>query len=172
MPAAPKPVTRLAVVSGSVSPVTAAQIAFATERGFAPIRLDAARAVDAAAFHAAVEEAAAAALDALSQGVTRWSTPRPVRRTAVAALRSAVATSGAVPQQVNDRIGAGLGRVLDKVIRAAGLPRAVLSGGDTSGHAAAELGIDALTAIAPLAPGSPLCRAHSGGPGRDGLRSP
>jgi len=32
----------------------------------------------------------------------------------------------------------------------------VISGGDTSGRAASMLGIDALTAIAPLAPGSPL----------------
>jgi uncharacterized protein YgbK (DUF1537 family) len=31
------------------------------------------------------------------------------------------------------------------------------------------LGIDALTAIAPLAPGSPLCRALSPDPARDGL---
>ena len=32
------------------------------------------------------------------------------------------------------------------------------------------LGIDALTAIAPVAPGSPLCRAHSTDPARDGLQ--
>jgi 3-oxoisoapionate kinase len=31
------------------------------------------------------------------------------------------------------------------------------------------LGIDALTAIAPLAPGSPLCRAHAARSDRDGL---
>ena len=31
------------------------------------------------------------------------------------------------------------------------------------------LGIDALTAIAPLAPGAPLCRAHAARPDRDGL---
>ena len=37
----------------------------------------------------------------------------------------------------------------------------VISGGDTSSHAAQRLGIDALTAIAPMAPGAPLCRAHS-----------
>ncbi len=31
------------------------------------------------------------------------------------------------------------------------------------------LGIDALTAIAPLAPGAPLCRAHAARSDRDGL---
>jgi uncharacterized protein YgbK (DUF1537 family) len=45
----------------------------------------------------------------------------------------------------------------------------VISGGDTSGQAASRLGIDALTAIAPLAPGAPLCRAHSPDPVVDGL---
>ena len=44
----------------------------------------------------------------------------------------------------------------------------MISGGDTSGRAASALGIDALTAIAPIAPGSPLCRAHAPG-GFDGL---
>ena len=38
---------------------------------------------------------------------------------------------------------------------------AVISGGDTSGHAASTLGVFALTAVAPVAPGSPLCRAHT-----------
>lgn len=170
MPAGLKPVTRLAAVSGSVSPVTASQIAFAAERGFALIRLEASKAVDPSAFDAAVEDAAAAALEALSQGRDPLVyTAAGPQDPAVAALRTAVAASGASPEQVNDRIGSGLGRVLDKVVRAAGLPRAVISGGDTSGHAAAELGIDALTAIAPLAPGAPLCRAHSGEHGRDGL---
>ena len=89
---------------------------------------------------------------------------------AVAALRQAIANGGASPEIVNDRIGAGLGRVLDTVVREAKLTRAVISGGDTSGHATSMLGIDALTAIAPIAPGSPLCRAHSVDPGRDGLQ--
>lgn len=171
-PAALMPAARIAVVSGSVSPVTAAQIAFATNKGFAPIRLDAARAVDPAAFEAAVQEAAAAALSALSQGRDPLVfTATGPQDPAVAALREAVATAGAATEMVNDRIGTGLGRVLDTVVREARLARAVISGGDTSGQAAAELGIDALTAIAPLAPGSPLCRAHAdaGGHGRDGL---
>jgi uncharacterized protein YgbK (DUF1537 family) len=45
----------------------------------------------------------------------------------------------------------------------------VVAGGDSSGAAAARLGIVALTAVAPLAPGSPLCRAWSDDPARDGL---
>ena len=89
---------------------------------------------------------------------------------AVAGLRQAVATAGVSAEIVNDRIGSGLGRVLDTLVREARLTRVVISGGDTSGHAAAMLGIDALTAIAPVAPGSPLCRAYAPDPARDGLQ--
>jgi uncharacterized protein YgbK (DUF1537 family) len=86
----------------------------------------------------------------------------------VAALRSATSSAGASVEAVNDRIGSGLGQVLRRILAEGRLGRAVISGGDTSGHAASTLGIDALTAIAPIAPGSPLCRAH-GGPGLDGV---
>ncbi|KTS37600.1 hypothetical protein NS228_00035 [Methylobacterium indicum] len=48
----------------------------------------------------------------------------------------------------------------------AGLTRAAIAGGDTSGHAALQLGIDALTALGPLAP---LCCAHGAGTSLDGL---
>ena len=80
---------------------------------------------------------------------------------AVPALAHAIDVAGATVGEVNARIGDGLGRVLDEVVRSAGLRRAVISGGDTSGHAGMALGIYAVTALAPLAPGSPLCRAYA-----------
>ena len=39
--------------------------------------------------------------------------------------------------------------------------RAVISGGDTSGHASRQLGIHALTAFAPTIPGAAIFRAHA-----------
>lgn len=156
------PVSRLVCVSGSVSPVTARQIAFAIENGFAAISLDATRAVDAAAWEAELGRAGERALAALGEGrdplvFTAAGPDDP----AVAALRAAVAASAVPMEAVNGRIGAGLGCILDRVLRASGLTRAVISGGDTSGHAASALGVYALTAMAPIASGSPLCRAHS-----------
>ena len=52
-----------------------------------------------------------------------------------------------------------------------GLRRAVIAGGDTSSHALAALGIEALTMRAPMprTPGSPLCRAHARQAAFDGL---
>src|SRR4051812_31638951 len=55
IPAEPKmfrasPASRIACVSGSVSPITAGQIAFAVEHGFAPMPIDATQATDPAAW--------------------------------------------------------------------------------------------------------------------------
>jgi uncharacterized protein YgbK (DUF1537 family) len=83
---------------------------------------------------------------------------------AVADMTSAIEASGQSAGLINDRVGAGLGRLLDRVVGEAALTRAAIAGGDTSGHAALEMGIYALTALAPIAPGSPLCRAYSDKP--------
>jgi uncharacterized protein YgbK (DUF1537 family) len=49
------------------------------------------------------------------------------------------------------------------------LPRLAVAGGDTSGHALRALGLDALSALAPLATGAPLCRGLSADPAIDGV---
>jgi len=49
------------------------------------------------------------------------------------------------------------------------LDRIVIAGGDSSGEVAIALDIDALTVIAGLSPGAPLCRAWSTNADRDGL---
>ncbi|MCC0003024.1 MAG: four-carbon acid sugar kinase family protein [Methylobacteriaceae bacterium] len=164
------PVERIACVSGSVSPVTAAQIALARDKGFATIALDTARAVDAAEWERETGRATEAALTALGSGrdALVHSAAGP-DDPSVAAFRTAVEMSGLPVEAVNERVGVGLGAILDGILAKTRLPRAVISGGDTSGRAASMLGIDALTAIAPLAPGSPLCRAHAARADRDGL---
>jgi 3-oxoisoapionate kinase len=168
--AAPSKVDRIAVVSGSASPITAAQINHAGAQGFALIPLDATRAIAERELVAETERAVDAALAAIRNGrdplVFTATGPDDAK---VAAYRAAVHASGVPVSVVNDRLGAALGDILNALIRQAGLRRVVISGGDTSGQAAARLGIDALTAVAPLAPGAPLCRAHSPDPAIDGL---
>lgn len=165
----PARASHIAVVSGSCSPITAAQIGHALANGFEGIRLDATHAVDSQAWEREIARGTAAALKALEAGrdpliFTACGPDDP----AVPALGHAIEAAGIAPAQVNARIGDGLGRVLDAVVRRAGLTRAVISGGDTSGHAGMALGIYAVTALVPLAPGSPLCRAYAEG-AHDGL---
>ncbi|HEV7261174.1 MAG TPA: four-carbon acid sugar kinase family protein [Bosea sp. (in: a-proteobacteria)] len=164
------PVERIAVVSGSCSPVTAGQIHHAQAHGFAPIRLDATRAVDAAAWQAECGQATSAALVALGRGASPLVfTALGPDDPAVPALSEACNSAGASMADVNDRIGAGLGAILGAVLDQSGLSRALIAGGDTSGHATLALGVDALSAIAEIAPGSPLCRAYAAESPRDGL---
>jgi len=164
------PASRIACVSGSVSPITAAQIACAVEQGFAPIPIDARQAIDPAAWERERGRAVERALAALGEGRDPivYSAAGP-EDPAVQALRAAVAAAKVSLETVNDRIGAGLGQILNNVLRESRLTRAVISGGDSSSHAASVLGVYALTAVAPIAPGSPLCRAHSSDPVLAGL---
>ncbi|HET9147222.1 MAG TPA: four-carbon acid sugar kinase family protein [Acetobacteraceae bacterium] len=155
------PMGRIAAVSASCAPVTAQQIRQAERENFSTLRIDPALAVDEAAWERELDRAARLGLAALAAGrgalaFTALGPDDP----AIAATRAAIASSGARTESVNERIGAGLGRLLDRLMREGGVSRGVIAGGDTSGHAAQALGIRALTALAPIAPGAPLCNAH------------
>ncbi len=161
---------RIAVVSGSCSPVTARQIAHAEQNGFAGIRIDVTNATDPKSWEAEIGRVGTLALAALGSGASPLAyTARGPEDAAVAGLAEACRSAGASPSEVNDRIGAGLGSLLGRILDEGRLRRAVIAGGDTSGHATLGLGIDALSAAAMLAPGAPLCRAHAENPERDGL---
>lgn len=153
---------QIACISGSVSPITQSQIEHALANGFHGIRLDASQVVDDVAWSREVERAVGEGLAALVQGRDPLIyTATGPDDGAVGSMLDAVQTSGLSMETCNDRIGEGLGQALDTIVRAANLSRVVISGGDTSGRAAQQLGIDALTAIAPLDPGAPLCRCYS-----------
>ena len=161
---APASATRTASISGSCSPVTAAQIEAARKQGFATIRVDAARAVDSGEWNREIERASEKALAALGIGKD------PIVFTAlgpddpsIGSLRAAIESSRKSEEAVNESIGVGLGRLLAKVIEVGRVERVAIAGGDTAGRSAAALGIDALTALTPISPGVALCRAHSDG---------
>lgn len=163
-------VDRIVAVSGSVSPTTAAQIDWSCRNGFEGVR------IAPAAFCGTPEDlargealAVEAALKVLGQGQSPLVyTAAGPDDPAVAEFRAAVARAGLEVETVNQRIGETLGRVLDRVLRQSGLRRAVISGGDTSGHGARQLGLFALTALAPTIPGAAIFRAHGEG-AHDGL---
>ncbi|QDA36133.1 four-carbon acid sugar kinase family protein (plasmid) [Paracoccus liaowanqingii] len=163
-------VDRIAVVSGSVSPVTAAQLAWAEGRGFALLPFDARAACGSeAALEAEVACLTRAGLAAAEAGQSPLiHSAAGHRGDQVAAFRHALAASGIAADIANRRIGEALGRILDRVLRGSGIRRSVISGGDTSGHAMRQLGLQALTALAPTIPGAALCRAFGDGP-HDGL---
>ncbi|GLS88197.1 hypothetical protein GCM10010873_31710 [Cypionkella aquatica] len=161
-------VPQIIAVSGSVSPITAAQIAWSAEHGFGLVRLDASTLLHSPA--AAEADATAKALNLIAQGqspliLTAAGPDDP----AVAGFRAALAHSDISAETANQRIGESLGRVLDASLRASRIRRAVISGGDTSGHGARQLDLFALTALAPTIPGAALFQAHGNGV-HDGLQ--
>lgn len=153
---------RIAVVSGSVSPISAAQIGWARANGFTTIRLgaadicrggDRAEAAEAEAF-----DAARAALDAGAPPLifTAEGPDDP-------ATAEVDAVAGDDPAGAQELIGKALGRLLRRLIVEMDLTRVAVSGGDTSGHACEALGIYALEAVAPTIPGAAINRARAKG---------
>jgi 3-oxoisoapionate kinase len=160
--AAPGPVERIAVVSGSCSPTTERQIRFAQANGFDAFPVDP-RAL-ASGQDDAVVNAVAKGLDNLAQG-----------RSVV--FYTALGPESDIGSEIDNHPGArhAIGRALGQIERAlieqANVTRAVIAGGDTSSHALRQLEIFALTTRMPLptTPGSPLCVAHSDHAAFDGL---
>ncbi len=160
----------LLAVSGSCSPTTARQIAEAEAGGFLVLTLDAALAVDPAAWRETLESCAAEMLPALRRGRhVLVATARGPDDPAVARFADTLATSGSAPGPVHERIGEGLGRLVRRAREELSLQRAVVAGGDTSGHAMLAIGAEALEIVAPLAPGAPLMRLRSQDARHDGL---
>jgi 3-oxoisoapionate kinase len=163
-------VSQIAAVSGSVSPVTARQLAWAGANGFALIPFDAAAVcADPATLSAEETRVTALALQAAAGGQSPLiHSAAGQDDPAIARFRAALSASHLSAEAANRNIGEALGRILDRVLRQSALRRAVISGGDTSGHGMRQLGLQALVARAPTIPGAALCAAHGTGP-HDGL---
>jgi 3-oxoisoapionate kinase len=169
LPVAP-PVNRIAAVSGSCSPVTAAQIQWARQHGFETVRLALAPALGEASREGEIERAVSLAGAALAEGRSAlvFSAEGPDDRDVLgfdALAHEAGLTRAAAARTVGSTLAEVMRRLLDRV----DLQRVVVAGGDSSGEVASALDIEALTVTAAMSPGAPLCRAWSRNPRRDGL---
>jgi 3-oxoisoapionate kinase len=165
------PVAAIAVVSGSCSPVTGAQIGWARAHGFAVDRLAIKRVLDATQREAEVDRAVRAALAALADGRSPlvFSAEGP-DDPAVRGFEASATAAGLSRSDAAERVGQALAEVMRRLLdRQPALRRIVVAGGDSSGAVAGALDIAALQVLAGLAPGAPLCRAASANPARDGL---
>jgi uncharacterized protein YgbK (DUF1537 family) len=161
-------------VSGSCSPVTDRQIGRAVANGFVEIACDSALLADNKSRHAGVADAMSRAQKALAAGRNMiFQTargPADSRRTGFerVAKKYRGSTQAVKRAAASESLGRGLAQILREALRRTGACRAVVCGGDTSTHIARELGIEALEFLAPVAPGSPLCRVHAPGEVVDG----
>lgn len=168
------------IVSGSCSPVTAAQIAHALKNGFTEIAIDtislaaAASATDLSAgsilLEAAAEKYAQQAVELAGQG------KHPLVHTSLGNDDPRVTETDKLFREkhfakaATARLyGSLLGLIARKTAEKTTLRRVVVAGGDTSSYAARAMGIAAVEMIAPLSPGAPVCRADAPGSAVDQL---
>ena len=155
-------VDRIAVVSGSCSPVTAGQIRHALKNGFADLRADPVALISDDRHEAEAARLLAGAHAALAQGLS------PLIYTAagpddpeVERLNAAIREQGRDPRETLALMGRRKGLLLQRLLQESSIQRAVVSGGDTSGEVVQVLGLTALRMKARLAPGAPLCDAYT-----------
>jgi 3-oxoisoapionate kinase len=140
----------LLVVSGSCSPVTANQIAYAKANGFEEVVLDAVKICNIGI----IEESKVNEVNNLLQQ-----------------QKNVIVHTG--DKQTNNLSSEKLGTALGTIAKAAAqrslVKRIIISGGDTSSYAARAMEIDAVEMIAPFGHGAPLCKAISDNKNINGL---
>jgi uncharacterized protein YgbK (DUF1537 family) len=148
-PAAAK--NQILIGSGSCSPVTSGQIAWALKHGFAEVAFDAASAATDVTKEIRRCVQAATALLKTGKSVIVHTTKSGADQRVTARLRGRTAAY----------LGCALGSILWATLKKQRVSRFCIAGGDTSSYAALALGIEALEIIAPLTPGAPLCRVRA-----------
>ena len=140
----------LLVLSGSCSPVTERQIRYALADGYHGINLDPPTLLSP-------DTAASAATAAVQKAVTSLTSGRNT------ILYTSLGPPD-TPEAHGDSLGTALGLLLKEIITRTAVRRVLLCGGDTSSHAVQQLGLYALTWLADMQPGAPLCRTHADDP--------
>jgi uncharacterized protein YgbK (DUF1537 family) len=140
----------LLVVSGSCSPVTAKQITYAKANGFEEVIIDAVKICE----DGLIDEAVIDKVKALLQQ-----------------NKNLVVHTGEKQLQnlSPEKLGTALGNIAKDAAKNGLVKRIVIAGGDTSSYAARAMEIEAVSMIAPIVSGAPLCRAYSKNKAIDGL---
>lgn len=141
----------LLVISGSCSPITAAQIRYAELQGFHLTELNAASTIENNIN-----------LDNIINEVNENLNKRKHVLVHTGTRQSANLSS--------EKLGTTLGLIAKAAAEADLVQRVIIAGGDTSSYAARAMEIEAVSMIAPLVSGAPLCKAFSANKFIDGLQ--
>jgi uncharacterized protein YgbK (DUF1537 family) len=161
----PAKAKRVIAVTGSCSPGTQSQIEWAIAQGFEGIRVNTMLLADAYTRKnefVRLFSIASQALD-LNKNLVVYTALGPDDE-AIRITKKALAQHSA-----EALIGKFQGELLAALLQRYAETRVIVAGGDTSGHVTRALDIYALELLAPIAPGAPLCLAHSHNPVFDGM---
>jgi len=154
-------VEQIIAMAGSAAPGTSQQIGWALQCGFTDLRIDTVRLIDPSKRSGEIARCVEAASEALSEGKSPMLyAARGPDDSAIRATRTRHSEL-ALTESVGSIIAQAQGELLRKLLDSVGKHRVVVAGGDTSGFAAKALEIEALEMLHPIAPGAPLCLAHS-----------
>ena len=155
-------VEQIFAVSGSCALTTEIQIAKAEAQGFQVLDFDASTATEPQRLAAELERVRNESLRRLSENndvlVTTARGPEDLK---IKRMKEAIEKTGSTPSRANERLGEALGKLALDIRSTTRISRIAIGGGDTSGHILTALGAQALSTVAPLAPGAPLCRLHT-----------
>ena len=146
----PGKVNPLLVISGSCSPVTEAQIAYAKANGFEEVIIDAVKICNDEMVEYAVIEKVNALLQQQKNIIVHTGTKQTSNLS-------------------SEKLGTALGQIAKAATERSLVKRIVIAGGDTSSYAARAMQIEAVEMIAPLVSGAPLCKALSANKSINGL---
>jgi 3-oxoisoapionate kinase len=138
----PGKVSPLLVVSGSCSPVTAAQLAYAKSIGFEEVIID--------------------ALKIRIDGIIDEVIVNKINGLLEQQKNVIVHTGDKQAENLSsEKLGTALGTIAKQAAEKAAVKRIVIAGGDTSSYAARAMEIEAVEMISPIVIGAPLCKAIS-----------
>ena len=163
------------VVSGSCSPVTAKQIAYALNHGFAEIALDTPAIANSTNLESTVAVYVNMIAELLNSGTsviihTSLGNDDPRFAQTYQIFTAKGLTPNTIGTKTAELFGTALGLMALGVAGKTTLKRMIIAGGDTSGYVARAMGIEAVEMIAPLSPGAPLCKAYAPGSPAHGLQ--
>jgi uncharacterized protein YgbK (DUF1537 family) len=160
-------VSQILVMAGSAAPTTRDQINWCISLGFLPVRINTSLAVSPEYSEQEEKRVMVLAVDALEKGksVIIYSALGP-DDPGIALTRKVLAKTG---QENRGILATFQGQIMKKILENKKLRRVAVAGGDTSGYVSRALGIYALEVRIPVAPGAPLCTAHSTNPAFDGM---
>jgi uncharacterized protein YgbK (DUF1537 family) len=146
----PGKATPLLVVSGSCSPVTAAQILYAKAQGFEEVIID--------------------AVKICNEGIVEHSVIEKVNALLQQQKNVIVHTGDKQANNLSsEKLGTALGQIAASAAEHSLVKRIVIAGGDTSSYAARAMDIEAVEMIVPMVVGAPLCKAISKSKNMNGL---
>lgn len=151
----PGKATPMLVLSGSCSPVTAAQIEWATANGFKEVVLD-------------IEQLRKNDKKAMGSVIWDAITHLQKEKSVIIHSNGTVKTKRSNKNISAQTIGTALGEIAREIAAQLAFQRLIIAGGDTSSYAARAMGIEAVEMMAPLVPGAPLCKAIAPGSPIDG----